>query len=71
MGTKILGGMAMALAGLLLYHITHAREDAERRVRFPSPEGGFEILMPGEPVTGKVIELQLPKFTANCIPSQP
>jgi hypothetical protein len=49
--------MAMALAGLLLYHITHAREDAERRVRFPSPEGGFEILMPGEPVMGKVIEL--------------
>jgi hypothetical protein len=41
MRTKVLVGMAMALAGLLLYHMTHAREDAERWVRFSSPEGGF------------------------------
>jgi hypothetical protein len=65
MRTKILTAMAIVLSGLLFLF---AREVADRWVMFSSPEGRFEILMPGEPVRGKVIELQLPRFTAKLHP---
>jgi hypothetical protein len=68
MRTKILIGMVIVLAGLLFYQTFFARKDAQRWVKFSSPEGRFEILMPGEPVSGKVIELQLPNFTARVHP---
>ena len=68
MRNKILSGMAIVMAGLLLCGILFAREEAQSWVKFSSPEGRFEILMPGEPVTGKVIEIQLPTFTAKLHP---
>jgi hypothetical protein len=68
MRTKILSGMAVVLAGLLLYQGLSGHDDAPRWENFSSAEGRFEILMPGKPVTGRVIELQLPKFTAQLHP---
>jgi hypothetical protein len=68
MRIKILTCAAILLAGLVFYEVRSGHEDAQRWVRFSSPEGRFEILMPGEPVTGKVIELRLPKFTAELHP---
>jgi hypothetical protein len=60
--------MAIVLAGLLLYQSISGHQSAQRWVKFSSPEGRFEILMPGEPVTGAVIDLPLPKFTAKLHP---
>ncbi len=68
MRIKILICTAIVLAGLLFFHVLSGHEDAQRWVKFSSPEGRFGILMPGEPVAGKVIELKLPKFTAKVHP---
>ena len=68
MRTKILTGVVIVLAALLVYWTLRGREDGQRWVKLSSPEGRFEILMPGEPVTGKVIEVQQPTFTAQLHP---
>lgn len=68
MRTKILIGIGILLTGLLFYQVLFGRDDAQGWVKFSSREGRFEILMPGTPVTGKVIELQLPTFTAQLHP---
>ncbi|HME35065.1 MAG TPA: hypothetical protein VKF84_07490 [Candidatus Sulfotelmatobacter sp.] len=68
MRTKILTGIAIAIAGLLSYQILFSRTDPQGWFKFSSPEGRFEILMPAEPVTGRVIDLPLPKFTARLHP---
>ncbi len=68
MRTKILTGMAIILAGLLLYRVLSGRHDAQGWVKFSSPEGRFEILMPGTPAVGKIVDVQLPTFTAQLHP---
>jgi hypothetical protein len=68
MRKKILTSIAIVIAGLLSYQIFSGRTDRQGWVKFSSPEGRFEILMPAEPVTGKVIDLQLPTFTAKLHP---
>jgi hypothetical protein len=70
MRTKILTGMAIILGGLLFYHILPGRNDAQAWIEFSSPESRFEILMPGRPVTGKVVEPDCQRSPLNCIPSQ-
>jgi hypothetical protein len=64
----ILIGVGVVLGGVLLYRVSAGDTDSDGWVKFSSPEGRFEILMPGRPIVGKVIEIPLPKFTAEAHP---
>jgi hypothetical protein len=65
---KLLIGAGAILGSLLVYRISSGETDTDGWVKFSSSEGRFEILMPGKPVTGKEVEIPLPKFTAKVYP---
>lgn len=68
MTRRALAGVAIAFGVLLCHQIGVAHEETQPWVKLSPPGGRFEILMPGPSVTGAVIELRLPTFTARLHP---